>query len=267
MVGYNFDRWGYEALSLADFGVLVLDERRVEWVNPYLLSLLQMHLDKLVGTVVSKNDRLFSVLLGTDEVFQIASHQEKEVWLKREHIRLQEADVYFFHECTDLVVIGNECRRLQQDLSELNPTDPITGMMSADVIVQMLDSHISRSRRYDNPLSLLRISYVFPKGLEAQLYERSIKRIAYFLKDQLRWADQIGMLDRQTFLVILPETDYQSALTLIQKFNNEPHLAIFAKGDGRPLSFSVGLTEWSKGDTTQKMLQNIRQDVDLTMSL
>jgi hypothetical protein len=63
----------------------------------------------------------------------------------------------------------------------------------------------------------------------------------------------------------LPETDYQSAAALLKKFNEEPHLSLFSKGDGRPLSFSVGLTEWSKGDTTKKMLQNIRQDVDLTM--
>jgi len=131
----------------------------------------------------------------------------------------------------------------------------------------MLGSQISRSRRYDNPLSLLRVHYEFPERMETELFSRSIKRIAFFLKDQLRWADQIGMLDRQTFLVILPETDYQSAATLLKKFNEEAHLSLFSKGDGRPLSFSVGLTEWSKGDTTKKMLQNIRQDIDLAMIL
>ncbi len=75
------------------------------------------------------------------------------------------------------------------------------------------------------------------------------------------------MSDKTTFLVILPETNYDAAASLLRKFNEEPHLALFAKGDGRPLSFSVGLTEWSKGDTTKKMLQNIRQDVDLTMMI
>ena len=72
------------------------------------------------------------------------------------------------------------------------------------------------------------------------------------------------MLNPHTFLVILPETNYQSAASLLKKFNEEPHLSLFAKGDGRPVSFSVGLTEWSKGDTTQAMLQALRDDIDLT---
>lgn len=259
--------WGQQALEVADFGVLVLRNQQIEWANPHLLSLLQFKESDLSGSVVSKADRLSDVLLGTDNPFLVSNKQGKEAWLKREHIKTPEYDIYFFHDCSDLVIIGNECRRLQHDLSGLNPKDPVTGMMSNDVIVELLDGHISRSRRYDNTLALLRINYTFPDQMDSQLFARCIQRIAFFLKDELRWADQIGMLDRHTFLVILPETDYQSAATLLKKFNEESHLSLFSKGDGRPLSFSVGLTEWSKGDTTKKMLQNIRQDVDLTMMM
>ena len=261
------ESWGQQALEVADFGVLVLNEQETQWLNPYLLSLLQLKESDLVLAAVSKEGSLSTLLLGVGNPFLISNDKGKDTWLKREHIKTPEHDIYFFHDCTDLVIIGNECRRLQRDLSDLNPKDPVTGMMSNDVIVEMLDGHISRSRRYDNPLSLLRISYTFPAQMDAQLFSRCIKRIAFFLKDQMRWADQIGMLDRHTFLVILPETNYQSAAALLKKFNEEPHLSLFSKGDGRPLSFSVGLTEWSKGDTTKKMLQNIRQDVDLTMVL
>jgi len=259
--------WGQQALEVVDFGVLVLSDQQTQWANPYLLTLLDLTESDLAGSIVSKEDRLYSVLLGTDNPFLIVNRHGHEAWLKREHVKTPEHDIYFFHECTDLVVIGNECRRLQKDLSDLNPKDPITGMMSNDVIVEMLGGHISRSRRYDNPLSLLRINYTFPGNMDTELFSRCIKRIAFFLKDQLRWADQVGMLDRDTFLVILPETDYQSAAALLKKLNGEPHLSLFSKGDGRPVSFSVGLTEWSKGDTTKKMLQNIRQDVDLTMMM
>ncbi|ORU92646.1 MAG: diguanylate cyclase [Cycloclasticus sp. symbiont of Bathymodiolus heckerae] len=259
--------WGQQALEVADFGALVLNDQRTQWVNPYLLSLLDLKEGDLAGSVISKNDRLSTLLLGTENPFLVASNKGKETWLRREHIKTPEHDIYFFHDCSDLVVIGNECRRLQRDLSDMNPKDPVTGMMNNDVIVQILEGHISRSRRYDNALSLLRISYVFPNQIDANLFVRCLQRIAFFLKDQLRWADQIGMLDKNTFLVILPETDYQSAASLLNKFNEEPHLALFSKGDGRPLSFSVGLTEWSKGDTTKKMLQNIRQDVDLSMMM
>ncbi|HIF18395.1 MAG TPA: GGDEF domain-containing protein [Cycloclasticus sp.] len=259
--------WGQQALEVADFGALILDNQKIQWLNPYLLSLLELKESNVAGSVISKNDRLSSLLLGTDNPFLVATKNGKETWLRREHIKTPVHDIYFFHDCSDLVIIGNECRRLQHDLTDLNPTDPVTGMMHTDVIMQLLDGHISRSRRYDNALSLLRISYSFPDGMDTHLFSRCIQRIALFLKDQLRWADQIGMSDKTTFLVILPETNYDAAASLLRKFNEEPHLALFAKGDGRPLSFSVGLTEWSKGDTTKKMLQNIRQDVDLTMMI
>ena len=259
--------WGQQALEVADFGALVVQGQQAQWANPYLLALLNLEPEDSVGRITAQPEQLSSLLLGAANPFLISNKKGKDTWLKREHIKTPEYDIYFFHDCSDLVVIGDECRRLQHDLSDLNPKDPVTGMMSNDVIVEMLDGHISRSRRYDNPLALLRIHYEFPEQMEAELFSRSIKRIAFFLKDQLRWADQIGMLDRHTFLVILPETDYSSAVALLKKFSEEPHLSLFSKGDGRPMSFSVGLTEWAKGDTTPKMLQNTRQDVDLTMMM
>ncbi len=257
--------WSIAALERADFGVLVLDDKRIVWVNTFLEKLLGKKTKDLEGCFVSANDKISSILLGSDQTFSVSQQNIDDKWLRREHVKAKASDVYFFHDCSDLVIIGNECRRLQVDLNDMNPKDPITGMMNLDVITELLDGHISRSRRYSNALSLMRITYSFPDNMDPALFERSIKRIAFFLKDQLRWADQIGMLDSQTFLVILPETDYQSASTLLNKFQGEQHLSLFAKGDGRPLSFSVGLGEWSKGDTTSKMLQNIRQDVELAM--
>ena len=80
----------------------------------------------------------------------------------------------------------------------MSPKDLTTGMMSYDVIIQMLEGYISRL----STLSKLHCLYcelntVSPDEIDATLFERSIKRIAFFLKDQLRWADQIGMLDKK----------------------------------------------------------------------
>ncbi|PCI72452.1 MAG: GGDEF domain-containing protein [Piscirickettsiaceae bacterium] len=265
MFDSSADGWSVAALNSAAFGVLVLDEKRVVWINRFLEKTLNKKANDLIGCLLSPDDNASTILLGSEQTFQVSQKKSDDIWLRREHVQTGESDVYFFHDCTDLVIIGNECRRLQVDLNDMNPNDPITGMMNLDVITQLLDGHISRSRRYSNPLSLMRITYAFPPNMDPSLFERSIKRIAFFLKDQLRWADQIGMLDKHTFLVILPETGYSSASTLLNKFQGDAHLALFSKGDGRPLSFSVGLAEWNKGDTTSKMLQNIRQDVDLAM--
>lgn len=252
--------------ELADFGVLLLKSDNSCWLNPYMRSVLQLkEACSLDNEWVEKEQELEQLLLDNKNPFQLIGAQGEPVWFKREHIQSAECDVYFFHNCSDLVLIGNECRRLQGELSQSDTSTSVEGLVNNDVMMQLLDGHISRSRRYLNPLSLLRISYEFPPSMDSKLVSRCIKRIAFFLKDQLRWADQIGMLDQHTFLVILPETGYKSAASLLKKFNAEPHLSLFSSGDGRPLSFSIGLTEWKKGDVAAKMLKNIQEDIDLTV--
>ncbi len=255
--------WGQQALALLDVGVLVLEEQRVQWANPYLLSALELEFEDLNSDLLVTT-QLTSRLLETDKVFQLAlGNESQERWFKREHIKTPEYDVYFFHECSEWVAIGNECRRLRNDLNALSPKNAITGAINYDVWTHFLEGHISRSRRYNNPLSLLRITYFYQEDIDTQSFEHSIQQVAFFLKDKLRWADQIGMLDNKTFLISLPETNYASALKLLKKFNGEQHLALFAKGGGRPLSFSIGVAAWAKGDTAVKILHKTRQDVDL----
>ena len=44
--------WGQQALEVADFGALVLNDQRTQWVNPYLLSLLDLKEGDLAGSVI-----------------------------------------------------------------------------------------------------------------------------------------------------------------------------------------------------------------------
>jgi len=256
--------WAQQVLKLADFGVLLSKADNTHWLNPRLRLILQLGETDGCASSLLDND-LLETLVMQSSPFEITDSKGESTWLKREHIKTADGDVYFFHYCNDLVFVGNECRRLQKELADMTRSDPTYGLINNDVILQLLDGHISRSRRYFNPLSLLRISYQFSDSMEPQLVSRSIQRIAFFLKDQLRWADQIGLLDPHSFLVILPETNYDSALSLLNKFNTEPHLALFSSGDGRPLSFSMGLTEWKKGDVAVSMLKKIQYDVDVSV--
>ena len=255
--------WGQQALEQASFGVLWLKPDNSYYMNPYLSSILGM--GDSDGEEWLEDGPLASALLDVNSPLQLVDTKGQALWMQREAINKAELRVYFFHNCSDWVLIGNECRRLQGELANLAATSSVQGLINNDVMLQLLDGHISCSRRYLNPLSLLRIRYEFANDMDAALVAHCIQRIAFFLKDQLRWADQIGMLDSQCFLVILPETDYPSAASLLKKFNDEPHLALFSSEEAKPWSFSIGLTEWRKGDVATKMLKNLQQNVDLTV--
>lgn len=255
------------ALQHAGFGVLVLHQGRVEWLNEWLKLHIPVNADDLINQSLDQNDSLGRLLLGDDHQFPLPKSGNESIWLRREeHPSKNGHLVYFFHDITDLVVVGTEVRRLREDLYDLNPKHPVTNLLSRDAIIEHLETQVTRSRRYHNPLALLRVRYDFSNLDENEAETHALmKQIAFFLNDQMRWADQTGMLDDETYLIILPETNFEAATQLLKKFTHSSHLGLLASLDKEQNSFSVGLTEWQKGDDAKKMLHRIQQDIDLNL--
>lgn len=253
------------ALNQATFGALALHGKELLWINQWLSRLVPVGESSNSHQQHQAIDRL---LLQAADQFALPAQGNDNIWLRRERVDGDEATVYFFHDITDLVVVGTEVRRLREDLYDLNPKHPVTQLLSRDAIIQQLETQVSRSRRYHNPLSLLRLSYDYSALENAkQPREMVMKQIAFYLKDQLRWADQTGMLDDNTYLIILPETTFEAALLLLNKFNSDEHRELIRHLHATQHGFSVGLTEWTKGDDSKKMLQRIQQDIDLSMMI
>ena len=76
--------WGQQALDVADFGVLVMNEQGVQWLNPYLLSLLQQ--EEIQDSTTFKSSELTSLLLSAGNPFPVPPQQTQQRWLRREHI-------------------------------------------------------------------------------------------------------------------------------------------------------------------------------------
>ena len=253
------------SLRDAGFGVMVLQQDQVLWINDWLCRHIPIPKQNLSEVKLSRDDALGRLLLGPDHQFALPKSGTESIWLRREEHRTNEGlMVYFFHDITDLVVVGTEVRRLREDLFDLNPKHPVTNLLSRDAIIQHLESQVSRSRRYHNPLTLLRVHYDFSGLSEDEAAAHALmKQIAFFLNDQMRWADQTGMLDDETYLIILPETNFEAATQLLKKFTSATHMGLLTSLNRDKDLFSVGLTEWQKGDDARKMLQRIQQDIDL----
>lgn len=252
------------ALQHAGFGVLVLHDEHIEWANDWVAQYIPVACDGQANC--DEDQALTRLLLGTEAQFSLPTQRNESIWLRRESFQCDDRTVYFFHDISDLVVVGTEVRRLREDLYELNPKHPVTNLLSRDAIIQHLETQVTRSRRYHNPLALLRVRYDFSGLAEDEAATHALmKQIAFFFNDQMRWADQTGMLDDETYLIILPETNFEAATLLLNKFNSPAHLGLLNNLDPGASLFSVGLTEWQKGDDARKMLQRIQQDIDLTM--
>ncbi|WP_444996352.1 diguanylate cyclase domain-containing protein [Aliikangiella sp. IMCC44359] len=125
--------------------------------------------------------------------------------------------------------------------------------------VEFLDYEVSRSRRYDNPLSILKLHLVFYHLPESVSENTLLQTVKDTLADQLRWADMIGHTDQGSYLLVLPETPEDSLKSLQEKIS----IALKRQMEfiSKDIKYKVvyGRACWQKHDDSQKLLKKARQ--------
>ncbi|MDH5437226.1 MAG: GGDEF domain-containing protein, partial [Gammaproteobacteria bacterium] len=147
------------------------------------------------------------------------------------------------------------------DISEyIRTKDPVTGLLNQRSLVQGLDPQVSRSRRYNNPLSVVAMHLEGMASMNDRYghstHERVLMAIGQLLKDQMRWADLIAHTEEDEFIFVLPETRKDDATKLVTKVNE--HLlkmdVVADNGDCIELIPRFGVAEWQKGDDVNLLL-------------
>jgi len=178
--------------------------------------------------------------------------------------------VHYFLDITRLHLAERRCEELSLELERLITHDSVTGLPNRRALIQGLDPLVSRSRRYGNALSLIRLRVDDPRDLEA-VYghgagELVLIRVAQTLKDQMRWADLIGRLEGGDFLLVLPETDVDSAGKLATKLVTLlAELKITTEEDQQiHLTPRLGVCGWQKGNDTTRLLRRAEECLEKT---
>ena len=86
--------------------------------------------------------------------------------------------------------------------------------------------------------------------------------VSRYLRDRLRWVDQIGRWEEDQFLLVLPETGEADARGLLDKIVNEQDSMQLPEpyDDLRP-QLRFGMACWSKGDDMRTLLRKAHQDL------
>jgi hypothetical protein len=127
--------------------------------------------------------------------------------------------------------------------------------------VEFLDYEVSRSRRYDNPLCLLKLHVIISNQPSTVLDELIHQTIRNTLTDELRWADMIGNTNQGSYLMILPETPPSALDQLKSKISKaiSAHLKLISTEISALTIF--GSTSWKKHDDSQKILKRTRNNL------
>ncbi len=111
--------------------------------------------------------------------------------------------------------------RLYRETADLAVRDGLTGLLNHRRLQERLQEELSRSLRYHHPVTLLMIDVDYFKRYNDtyghQQGDELLRLLAEILRQNIRQSDIVGRYGGEEFMVILPETDKESAVVLAQR--------------------------------------------------
>lgn len=156
---------------------------------------------------------------------------------------------FFFNLMTS---ICEKLENLSECFSEIKVMDDSTGLYNKDNFLKILDSEISRSRRYRANLSLCLMRFDFKGAGPAPgnfTKERTLRSIGEAFSIQVRECDTLGRFDHQTFALLMPHTSTAEAQLFCDRLK-QLLAEICEQIDGVQVKLNVGLTD-SVGGTDE----------------
>ncbi len=253
-------------LHTAPMGILIQDqEGRVSWVNDTLTRLLDLPGEDIMGRTVSKLplERTDIEAEGGPVYYLPRSGAGEEKWfVGLDHPQEGESSgaLSFYVDITEGERARIQVDRLRQALLGQLSTDDRTGLLNRRAVLIQLEAQVSRSRRYQNPLSVLLVRLDCPATAERDIGEQGLIRFSRLLRDQTRWPDIIGRWDEREFLLVLPETPVSATVALKDKV--EQQVEILAEQASGPACAAVfGTAEWRKGDDAESLIERVEADL------
>lgn len=256
------------ALSLLDTtpcGIILLErDNTIGWFNRNIADLLGLDPGQIAGQHAASLQPLSWLFESQDIGYLPASGARPARWLRGWRKQTDgHGQAIFLVDVTEQQRLLTEHDRLTQQLDEFDTRDSLTGLANRRALMQNLEPLVSRSRRYGNPFSVIRIRTDDPAQLDKRYGTGAGKTILVSisreLKDLLRWTDIVGRLDAGEFLLLLPETERAAATDLAGKIAGQlAATALTTAGDKAvALTARYGVTGWEKGDDSRKLLERV----------
>jgi len=240
-----------EILKLSPLGILVCDsEQRILSCNERFLRDTGFKQDDVVGHLFASLpleaiDKKAHVM----QLFEVSSDRPKKFSYWQANISDPErATAHYFV--------------LEREPAHIN-TNIDTKIPKRANWIEFLDYEVSRSRRYNNPLSLLKLHVIINHEFANVDVDGDAisQRINDTLMDELRWADMIGNTSQGSYLMVLPETP-SSALDHL-KSKIAAAISERLEDLSATLSCTVvfGSAHWQKRDDSLSILKRARDNL------
>jgi diguanylate cyclase (GGDEF)-like protein len=153
-------------------------------------------------------------------------------------------------------------RTIQQELIQQQSfTDPLTEIYNRHSLQDMANRFISHARRTQKPLTLMLIDLDRFRDVNTRFGHLTgdvvLANTAALLQHSVRGSDAVFRYGGDEFLIILADTPLAGSKYVVERiraglaeWNRSAHL------EGFELSLSIGVAEWSEGQTLDHLLAN-----------
>jgi diguanylate cyclase (GGDEF)-like protein len=259
-------------LQACPTGILALRDKQVIAANPALEQLTRIPAQQLIGQHIDDADNtVLQRLLSDAELIELSAAGQQTRWLKCTLKRLEEApdkplQLLFYQDVSEEIRAKQERDLLARKVEELDLTDALTGLANPRALGNALTAQVTRSRRYQNALSLALVE-VRVNPAQTPLPDSIILKVSQFLRDRLRWADVIGRYSDNGFMLILPETEQQDADQLMSNICAESaNLTLPQPYEQLSLQLDFGAAQWRKGMDTTRMVEQAQHNLGQTQA-
>lgn len=252
-----------QILKACPMGIALSDnQQNITWVNDTFESYLGISLAEISGQNINDlPDVLKPLFTSSSAVHLPANSIRDDQWFMCSQQQIDEKTVHFITDVGPLHLLMQERETLKDELREALAIDEVTGMPNKVALFQSLEPQISRSRRYNNLLSIVIMRVNDLDQLDKTQAANIMLPISQMLNDQVRWADIVGKLNESDFLLVLPETAADACKKLSDNLGER--LKDVALPDGLPRNFTLsanfGYSEWEKGDDLVLLMQKARK--------
>ena len=143
--------------------------------------------------------------------------------------------------------------KLQNELSHLSLTDPLTQLYNRRHIHTVLSKEIKKMHRNNTPLSLAILDLDNFKNINDtyghNAGDKVLRRFAAMLKQYLREIDTIGRWGGEEFIIVMPQTEFHDAQKILHRLQTKLRQEHFEPVD--TLTCSCGLCSAHSNNVTQ----------------
>lgn len=239
------------------------DKKKITWVNDTFQNHLGISADEINGQNIDDLPEILQPLFTSSSAVHIPANAIRDdQWFMCSQHKLDNGDtVHYITDVGPLHLLMQERELLREELREALAIDEVTGMPNKVALFQSLEPQISRSRRYNNLLSIVIMRVNHLDQLDKTQTAKLLIPISQLLNDQVRWADIVGKLSESDFLLVLPETAADACKNLSDNLGERLKAIPLPEElpDNFKISVSFGYAEWAKGDDLGLLMQKARK--------